>query len=154
MQLEILGTQHLHKRLNNVSDIIQNKFWVDVEKDLFKNLEDKTRRHWTGSPSKLERNIYAKQIDGGVEGGVKDDGMMVTWRGGRINYGMFLEYGTRPHIIRPKKKKSLRWSGKGGDIFAGEVNHPGTKATYFLRDSANKTFKNLNKIFKQNMKDI
>ena len=154
MQLTISGTQTLYKRLNKVNDVIKHDFWKDVEKDLFKNLEDKTRRHWTGSPSKLERNIYAKQIDGGVEGGVKDDGMMVSWRGDRKNYALFLEHGTRPHIIRPKKKKSLRWSGKGGDIFAGEVHHPGTKATHFLEYSAKKTFGNLNKIFKNNMKDV
>jgi hypothetical protein len=59
---------------------------------------------------------------------------------------VFLEGGTRPHIIRPKNKSVLSWpanasgrrlSGRartnsGRRIFARVVHHPGTKAQPFL----------------------
>jgi hypothetical protein len=58
---------------------------------------------------------------------------------------VFLERGTRPHVIRPKNKKVLRWGAtpadrrlsgrlrKGGNaIFAREVHHPGTRARPFM----------------------
>jgi hypothetical protein len=56
----------------------------------------------------------------------------------------FLEFDTKPHIIRPKRKKVLAWpaagsarlSGRlrsgGSLIFARKVRHPGTKAQPFL----------------------
>lgn len=45
----------------------------------------------------------------------------------------FLEYGTRPHKIRPKRAKALRFIGRSGQpVFAKEVNHPGTKADPFM----------------------
>ena len=58
-----------------------------------------------------------------------------------LDYGLHVEYGTRPHIIRPKDKKVLRWNKKKGsvaykkdDIFAMEVHHPGTQANPFIRN--------------------
>ena len=59
---------------------------------------------------------------------------------------VFLEFGTRPHTIRPRNKRMLSWpanasgrrlSGRartasGRRIFARVVNHPGTKAQPFL----------------------
>jgi hypothetical protein len=70
--------------------------------------------------------------------------------------GAWLEYGTRPHIIRPRKGKMLRFPakgvattlggrvrspalrklGKGAYIFARLVHHPGTRAQPFLIPAA------------------
>ncbi len=70
-------------------------------------------------------------------------------------YGaVFLEEGTRPHVIRPKAKMALRWAGssskgkrltgrpssaKGNKIgwrFAKIVHHPGTRPHPFLLPAA------------------
>lgn len=52
-------------------------------------------------------------------------------------YSLYLEYGTPPHIIRPKDKKALSWTeGKGGGgqrYFAKVVHHPGTRPQPFIR---------------------
>jgi hypothetical protein len=61
----------------------------------------------------------------------------------------FLEFGTKPHVIRPRNKKMLSWTtgkrlsgrnrtgkGAGSRIFAAKVNHPGTKAQPFLLPGA------------------
>lgn len=61
---------------------------------------------------------------------------------------VFLEFGTRPHVIRPRNARVLAWpanaagrrlSGRartgraaGPMRFARKVNHPGTKAQPFL----------------------
>ncbi|WP_188188050.1 hypothetical protein [Nonomuraea sp. SYSU D8015] len=49
--------------------------------------------------------------------------------------GLFLEVGTRPHVIRPKNPRGwLRWVGADGRVhFAKKVNHPGTSAQPYLR---------------------
>lgn len=43
---------------------------------------------------------------------------------------LFFEEGTRPHIIRPIRAKSLRWVDEmtGEEVFAQMVRHPGTPA--------------------------
>lgn len=45
----------------------------------------------------------------------------------------FLEYGTKPHEIRPKNARSLAFQGPAGLVFAKKVNHPGTQALNFIR---------------------
>lgn len=55
----------------------------------------------------------------------------------------YLEFGTKPHVIRPRVAKVLAWGGprrltgalrKGASAtnFATIVNHPGTKASPFM----------------------
>lgn len=50
-------------------------------------------------------------------------------------YGLFVEVGTRPHVIRPKRPNGwLRWVGSDGRVhFAKVVHHPGTSAQPHLR---------------------
>ena len=49
-------------------------------------------------------------------------------------YGVFVRGGTKPHKIRPRYKKALKFKMGGGDVFATEVNHPGTKPNpYHIR---------------------
>jgi hypothetical protein len=66
---------------------------------------------------------------------------------GAVGYARFVEFGTRPHVIRPKTKKALAWGGtrrlsgelrKGSKAtnFARVVNHPGTRAKPYLRPGA------------------
>ena len=41
-------------------------------------------------------------------------------------HAKFVHDGTRPHLIKPKNKRMLRWPGGGsGFVFAKSVNHPG-----------------------------
>lgn len=60
----------------------------------------------------------------------------------------YLEEGTRPHVIRPRTKKALRWGATASDRrlsgrvrtngnarFAKEVHHPGTKARPVMKQS-------------------
>lgn len=44
----------------------------------------------------------------------------------------FVLDGTRPHIIRPRRKKALRFEIGGREVFAAVVHHPGTKPNNFL----------------------
>ena len=71
------------------------------------------------------------------------------------NYAAYVERGTRPHVIVPKRAKALRWaaggnarlSGRprtGGQVrFAKRVRHPGTKARPFMIPGAQKALDNV-----------
>lgn len=49
-----------------------------------------------------------------------------------VDYGVFVEEGTRPHVITAKSAKVLA-NKYTGQIFGRTVNHPGTKANPFFK---------------------
>lgn len=67
----------------------------------------------------------------------------INWRLGRdargyyadvgtnVSYALPVEFGTRPHVIRPRNAKALYWKGARHPV--AYVNHPGTRAQPFLR---------------------
>jgi hypothetical protein len=48
------------------------------------------------------------------------------------DYSAFVNDGTRPHIIRPKNAKVLRFNVGGRVVYAKVVHHPGTRPRPFL----------------------
>lgn len=65
------------------------------------------------------------------------------------SYAAYVERGTRPHEIVPKRRKALRWAAgnarlsgsprAGGSVrFAKRVQHPGTRAKPFMVPGAKK----------------
>lgn len=53
--------------------------------------------------------------------------------GPHTEYAAFVEFGTKPHVIRPKGKKALSFFVGGQRITVKSVNHPGTRAKPFVR---------------------
>ncbi|WP_407454400.1 hypothetical protein [Methanobrevibacter sp.] len=53
-------------------------------------------------------------------------------------YWVYVQYGSAPHIIRPKHAKLLAWKDKDGKHFAKEVHHPGNAANPFVTRTARK----------------
>lgn len=65
----------------------------------------------------------------------------------RTSYAVYVEKGTRPHVIVPKRARVLAWggerrlsgrlrSGASPTNFAAKVNHPGTKPKPYLEPGA------------------
>ena len=50
-----------------------------------------------------------------------------------VTYGVDLEFGTSPHIIKPVAKKALKFKMNNKTIFSKKVMHPGTEAQPFFR---------------------
>ena len=58
---------------------------------------------------------------------------------GLANYSAPVHEGARPHVIRPRNARALRFEVEGGRIvFARRVNHPGNAANPFLRNAAHR----------------
>lgn len=56
--------------------------------------------------------------------------------GSSVAHSYMHHEGTRPHVIRPKNARALRWVAQDGSIvFARSVQHPGTRPNRFLTDS-------------------
>ena len=56
-----------------------------------------------------------------------------TKKGADVYYAHIYEFGARPHVIRPRGKKSLQL---GGNFVAGTVMHPGMQGKPFMRPAA------------------
>ena len=63
-----------------------------------------------------------------------------------INYGGAPEKATRPHVIRPRRARVLRFQVAGRTVYATRVFHPGTKARSILRDGARRAGRRLGSI--------
>lgn len=50
-----------------------------------------------------------------------------------VSYAAAVHDGTRPHIIRARRGKALRFMVDGQFVFATAVRHPGTQPAPFLR---------------------
>jgi len=126
----------------------------------------------------LERGLKAAVIH--LEGKVKERTPVRTGRlrasithGGKglrytvgtdVKYARFVEEGTKPHVIRPRTKKALAWSGggrtaaglgrgpqgtkkRGGQLIVRKrVNHPGTKGTQMFERAGQESFADLTRI--------
>lgn len=82
------------------------------------------RHNKTGA---LFQSLYNRSIPNGREVGHDT---------ARAPHAVFVNLGTRPHEIRPSKKKALRWASGGGFFFAGKVNHPGYRGDAYLIEAA------------------
>lgn len=52
--------------------------------------------------------------------------------GSDLEYAGYVNDGTRPHVIRPRRARALRFRVGGRVVYARLVNHPGTRAKPFL----------------------
>ena len=56
----------------------------------------------------------------------------------RAPQALWVNLGTKAHVIRPNKKKALRWAAGNRFAFAKKVNHPGYRGDAYLIASATK----------------
>ena len=153
MTVTLEGEKQVLDTLTNTPPKIIKRFWQlaarFADKELLKNIKPHSK---TG---RLERNAYVDIEDNGIELGIRNQGMMVDSKYGRVNYALFTELGTKDHDIAPKNKKALRWVGGNGK-FAFSKGHKvkGIKADPFLQNSADSTFKNLQKFFNKAIEDV
>jgi hypothetical protein len=68
-------------------------------------------------------------------------------------HAVFVHWGTRPHVIRPRQKKVLRWAGGTGRgtgfIFASFVRHPGYSGDPWLVKAADEAVRQFDAIVRR-----
>jgi len=93
------------------------------------DVQNEARRRAPVDTGRLRSSIVSR-----AEGGGRSLGYVV---GSNVNYAAAVEYGTAPHVIKPKYKQALYWPGAAHPV--AQVNHPGTKAQPFLRPAIEMT---------------
>ena len=67
--------------------------------------------------------------------------------GPTVPYAIYVEYGTRPHKIRPVRARALRFEVEGRVVFAARVLHPGTRPQPFVRETAEQIRDEVSEVF-------
>jgi len=122
---------HAHRSL--VNDIAQAFMQTDAEMHPF------VQRHVRRQP------LGFKHRTGGTARATQARAIR-NRRGRRIivsnsaRHAASLDRGSRPHIIRAKRGKALRFVANGQVVFRRSVRHPGTKPTNFLRRTTSAAF--------------
>ncbi|QFG12310.1 Hypothetical Protein OBI_RACECAR_88 [Arthrobacter phage Racecar] len=75
----------------------------------------------------LERSISYKVV--------RDGRGLVAVVGSSNRVALMHHQGTRPHIILPKRAKTLRFYSRGRIVYSKMVRHPGTKPNRYLTDN-------------------
>lgn len=61
-------------------------------------------------------------------------------------YSAFVEFGTRPHFIYPRRAKALRFEVGDRVIFARYVRHPSTSGQFYMRRALEDCLRRLGEI--------
>lgn len=67
----------------------------------------------------------------------------VVMGGARAPHAPYVEHGTRPHLIRPRRARALRFEVDGEIIYARLVHHPGTSPMEVMARAAEEALKEL-----------
>lgn len=90
----------------------------------------------------LNRSAALCPVDSGR---LRASGRMKVYEGPRgpqgtvdypVKYAAAVHDGSKPRIIRAKKKKALKFQYQGRTVFARSVRHPGTQGRPFLAQAA------------------
>lgn len=133
---EVTGTlQRLPEHLERTTILRMSQVAYDEA------LRGADRHNKTGA---LRQSLFNRAIPTGRE--VGHDGQ-------RAPHAVFVQLGTKPHEIRPKTKKALRWSAGGKFFFAGKVNHPGYRGDAYLINAATLAVREFSSILDQALKE-
>src|SRR5690349_17408294 len=83
-----------------------------------------------GPTSALTNSIQPAGVTGSFKAGTLEGTVAAG-----APYASAIEHGSRPHKIRARNRKALRWVVPAGFRFAVEVNHPGNRAYRFLENA-------------------
>lgn len=92
-------------------------------------VEGQAGKHRSKGPGggALVRSIFKRRIPDGWE--IGHDLQVAP-------HALWVHWGSKPHLIKPKRKKMLRWAHGGAFIFARVVKHPGYKGDAWLPRAA------------------
>ena len=121
ISVEVSGAKELIAELRDLPEAFQKPVINKLAAVAYDSAQKGAGRHVvTGA---LFQSLYNRPITGGREVGHDPN---------RAPHAVFVNFGTRPHQIRPKNKKALRWASGNGFIFAKLVNHPGYRGDPYM----------------------
>lgn len=143
MKLTISGTESVDQLIDAIPDKIDDVFLVIAER-IYKRSLASAEEHWKKGALAASLGRGVRKIAGGYS---------VVSSNARAPHNIFVHFGTKPHTIKPKSKKSLRWESGNNFAFAKQVKHPGYKGDPFMYRAADIEMSKFDQVFAEVMRD-
>jgi hypothetical protein len=127
---DLAGTEAIRRKLEQIGDKLAKRALAETAEEIEENVGEWAGRHTKpGGTGALFRSIVARPLGDGSQWEIGHDLQVAP-------HALFVHWGTRPHKIKPKNKKMLRFPVGGKFAFAREVNHPGYRGDPWLAEQA------------------
>ena len=127
---DLAGTDAIRRKLEQIGDNLAKRALAETAEEIEENIGEWAGRHTKpGGTGALFRSIVARPLGDGSQWEIGHDLQVAP-------HALFVHWGTRPHKIKPKNKKMLRFPVGGKFAFAREVNHPGYRGDPWLAEQA------------------
>lgn len=100
-----------------------NKLHITISRKLAEAIKSNAERLAPSRTGRLRRSIRIVEEAGGYA---------ILMGGHEAPYAPFIEYGSKPHIIRARRARALRFEVHGETVYVKYVRHPGTRAQRIL----------------------
>lgn len=117
MKLTITNEEEARKEIEEKIEEIKNKTAMYME-----------------AQAKLKAPVKTGMLRASIHGGVEGNYIYVA---SATPYDVYVEYGSTPHEIKPKRRKALAFKKDGKEVIVKKVRHPGARPQPFLRPAAN-----------------
>jgi hypothetical protein len=125
--IRIDGLAETIVEIRDLPEKVERRVILDMSQIAYDTIQQGAGRH-RGSTGALFQSLYNRSVSPLAR--------QVGHDSQRAPHAQFVIHGTRPHIIRPKDKKALRWVMGNRFIFAKFVRHPGNKADNYIDRAA------------------
>jgi hypothetical protein len=138
LQIDASSLDRLRARLAEAPALVAQQVEAGMQGAVQAVYEEVARRTPVRT-GRLRETLFAR-VEGG---GVTARGVV----GFTADYARPVEEGARPHVIRPRRAKVLRFVVGGRVVFAPIVNHPGSRGAHMLREGAQAAAPRVRRIF-------
>jgi hypothetical protein len=144
-QIRIAGVTEAVGSLRNLPQSLERTTILRMSQIAYDVAQRGAGRHSKpGGTGALFQSLYNRSLPKGREVGHDTR---------RAPHALFVNLGTRPHEIRPKNKKALRWAGGGFFHFAKVVKHPGYRGDAYIIEAATAAVREFRAIVDQATKE-
>lgn len=143
IEINVEGLAEIRKTFKRLVPEVRQQVLEDLAEAAFDAADARVGTHYqTGA---LARSLRLRPKG--------DSAWIIDHNGQHAPHALFVHWGTRAHIIRPKDKKTLRWpSGQGGGthfVFARFVRHPGYAGDAWLVKGADEAVRQFDAIVRR-----
>lgn len=128
MSIEIeIDTSAVEEAIDKFEGTLDSQLTVAMSLAMDRVANDASMRAPQGETGHLRQSIQALPTQGRFSSGDLEGQVTAA-----APYALYVEEGTRAHVIRPRHRRALKWPVEGGFRWAKRVKHPGTRPQPFM----------------------
>ena len=145
ISIKLNGLSDAVGTITKIPEALNREVILELSQITYDGIQEGAGRH-RGETGALFASVYNRSIGKNARQVGHDEK--------RAPHAIFVTAGTRPHEIRPKDKKSLRWVVGNRFVFAKSVKHPGYRGDGYMLHALTIALRQLPEITDRAMKGL